>query len=37
MLGESRSFFVTVGAAHLAGPDGVPALLRADGYDVEGP
>jgi hypothetical protein len=37
MLGDSRSFFVTVGAAHLAGPDGVPALLRADGYDVEGP
>jgi uncharacterized protein YbaP (TraB family) len=37
MLGDDRSFFVTVGAAHLAGPDGVPALLRADGYEVDGP
>jgi uncharacterized protein len=37
MLGEYRSYFITVGAAHLAGPDGVPALLRADGYEVDGP
>jgi uncharacterized protein YbaP (TraB family) len=37
MLNEDRSFFITVGAAHLAGPDGVPALLRADGYEVDGP
>lgn len=37
MLSEDRSFFVTVGAAHLAGPDGVPALLRKDGYTVDGP
>jgi uncharacterized protein YbaP (TraB family) len=37
MMGESRNYFITVGAAHLAGPDGVPALLRADGYQVDGP
>lgn len=37
MLSDNRSFFVTLGAAHLTGPDGVPALLRKDGYTVEGP
>ena len=37
MLREKRVFFITVGAGHLAGPDGVPALLRKDGYQVEGP
>lgn len=37
MLREKRTFFITVGAGHLAGPDGVPALLRKDGYKVEGP
>ncbi|MEP6829863.1 MAG: TraB/GumN family protein [Rhizomicrobium sp.] len=37
MLREKRVFFITVGAGHLAGPDGVPALLRAAGYEVEGP
>ena len=37
MLREKRVFFITVGAAHLAGPDSVPALLRQAGYKVDGP
>jgi uncharacterized protein YbaP (TraB family) len=37
MLEEKRVFFITVGAGHLAGPDGVPDLLRKAGYRVEGP
>ena len=37
MLQEKRSFFITVGAGHLAGPAGVPALLRKAGYRVDGP
>lgn len=37
MLLEKRTFFVTVGAGHLAGPKGVPALLRKAGYRVQGP
>ena len=37
MLKEDRSFFVAVGIAHLAGPQGVPALLRRYGYNVDGP
>ncbi|ATQ41077.1 TraB/GumN family protein [Caulobacter mirabilis] len=28
---------IVVGAGHLVGPDGVPALLRAQGIEVEGP
>jgi hypothetical protein len=37
MLDEDGTFFVTVGAGHLVGPAGVPALLKGDGYTVEGP
>ncbi len=37
MLKEKHVFFITVGAGHLTGPMGVPALLRKDGYKVEGP
>ena len=37
MLREDRSFYVAVGIAHLVGPQGVPALLRADGVAVDGP
>lgn len=37
MLDEKHTFFITVGAGHLTGPTGVPALLRAAGFRVEGP
>jgi len=37
MLKEKHIYFVTVGAGHLTGPAGVPALLRKAGYKVEGP
>jgi hypothetical protein len=37
MLTEKRTFLITVGAAHLVGPGGVPNLLRAAGYTVDGP
>ena len=37
MLKEKHVFFITVGAGHLTGPLGVPALLRKDGYKVDGP
>ena len=37
MLKERHVFLITVGAGHLAGAGGVPALLRKAGYRVEGP
>jgi uncharacterized protein YbaP (TraB family) len=37
MLKQKHTYFITVGAAHLVGKTGVPNLLRADGYTVEGP
>jgi uncharacterized protein len=37
MLDEHKRFFIVVGAGHLAGPEGVPALLRAKGIKVVGP
>ena len=37
MEDEAGAFFIAVGAAHLAGDDSVIEMLRADGYEVEGP
>lgn len=37
MLNEKHTYFVTVGAGHLVGKTGVPNLLRAKGYTVDGP
>ena len=34
-LGSGQTYMVVAGAAHMAGPDGVPALLRAQGFQVE--
>lgn len=34
---DDKTYFVTVGAAHLVGANGVPNLLRRKGYKVEGP
>lgn len=37
LLDQDKVYFITVGAGHLVGPRGVPALLRAKGFRVEGP
>ena len=37
MLDEPGTVLIAVGAGHLAGEDSVIELLRADGYEVEGP
>lgn len=37
MMESGRPHLVVVGAAHLAGPDSVVAMLRAQGIAVEGP
>jgi uncharacterized protein len=37
MIADGGSCVIIVGAAHLVGPDGVIAMLRARGYQVEGP
>jgi hypothetical protein len=36
-LDAGGNYFVVVGIAHLVGPSGVPAELRAGGYVVQGP
>ncbi|WP_084399912.1 TraB/GumN family protein [Henriciella aquimarina] len=37
LLDEPGTFFVAVGAGHLAGPDSVITMLREEGHEIEGP
>ena len=37
MLNEPNTYFITVGAMHLVGPKGLPAVMRQAGYKVDGP
>lgn len=37
LLNTDKTYFITVGAAHLGGAHGVPNLLRAKGFRVDGP
>jgi uncharacterized protein YbaP (TraB family) len=37
MATEDKTFLVTVGVGHLVGPNSLPALLRGDGFKVDGP
>ena len=37
MIATGRPHMIVVGAAHLVGPDGLVAMLRAKGHKVEGP
>lgn len=37
LLNGRENVLIVVGAAHMLGPDGLPAMLRAQGYTVEGP
>jgi len=35
LLGGTSTYFVVVGSAHMVGPESVPMLLKAKGYDVQ--
>ena len=35
LLESGQSIFAVVGAAHVVGDEGIPAVLRGAGYDVE--
>lgn len=32
---SGKSLFVAVGSLHMAGPKGLPALLKQDGFDIQ--